>query len=299
MLKLIANFVKHYGLITILLSTQFTYGETLNQTLCPKDPPRLHKEVLEYHGHKGGCEHKIFKNIPENSLLCLDVGLKLLSIFKEIDRNKVSKYEKKFGYLEFDVRETEDNEIVIYHAGNKGSIFHNQLIFNVTERDHARISYEGINKKIFKTFHLSRESKVNDLTKAQITQLYLDGKYCQRVPSLDAYFEKLKNLNMLLHLKTKVMLEIKDVTCNAEDINNSSAHKLIKTVTEYENRDGHRNPIRELDFAKQKIGFLLYHGKLKRLGRKSNLKCWRDALKGKRVRIYETGREHRIVDLSD
>ncbi len=114
-----------------------------------------------------------------------------------------------------------------------------------------------------------------------MVQLYLDGNYCQRVPEIQEYFDKIRDLN----LTARLMVEVKDVSCDSE---NSAAHKLIKIVSKYENEIAN-NPPNDTLFKSQKVGFLVFEGKVKNLGGGSNLACWNKALKDTRLRVYKTG----------
>lgn len=126
---------------------------------------------------------------PENSLIALKASL------LGINNEKAIQYNKKYIYLEFDVRETFDNKLVIFHDS--------RLI--------RMIPYKGENKKIYKKL-LTRKSlfkripffrrfptslRIEDLTLAELQEFTLKGQGKQKIPTLKDFLEAAKKYKLI------------------------------------------------------------------------------------------------------
>ena len=244
----------------------------------------LERAFNDFGGHRGGCEDESYGDLPENSLLCLEAGLKGLN-----GKPPLQEQGRSFNFLEFDVRQTKHGDLVVYHGGDKDRVFFGR---------HASIPYTGINRDIFETLDTGIDAekiKVRDLTSGQIRKLYLGGNYCQHVPEIGEYFDRIKQLGS----RSMILVEVKDVTCNADDIGASPAHKLIALVSGYERRRQLRNHPYNDGIREQQVGFLVYRGRTGSLGGTSNLACWCNALKRTKLRVYKTGRLEVMREVMD
>ncbi|MCP3866704.1 MAG: hypothetical protein GY703_01120 [Gammaproteobacteria bacterium] len=235
----------------------------------------LERTNHEFGGHRGGCEAGAYSYLPENSLLCLEAGLKGLNGTPPLQEQR-----RQFSFLEFDVRQGREGELIIYHGGDKGKLFIGE---------HATIPYSGINREIFARFQTgidARKVKVRDLTADQIQQLYLGGDYCQRVPAADEYMVQVD----AMEAHSAVMVDIKDVSCNLDDTAASPAHRLVDLISGYERQLFFRNHPDSRKIQHQRVGFILYKGRIRYLGGASSLSCWCKALKHSKLRVYKAGK---------
>jgi hypothetical protein len=115
------------------------------------------------------------------------------------------------------------------------------------------------------------------------------------VPEVGEYFDRIKQLGS----RSVILVEVKDVTCNADDIGASPAHKLISLVSGYERRRQLRNHPYSDGIREQQVGFLVYRGRTGSLGGTSNLACWCNALKPTKLRVYKTGRLEVMREVMD
>lgn len=248
-------------------------------------------------GHRGGCEHKIYHDLTDNSLRCLEAGLRGVNGKPPLqDEKKLKSYLKVdtlpeiFEYLEFDVRETKGNGLIIYHGGKGGG--------RVFKGNNKALTYDERNRAIYATFETKKKwnkVKVKDLYENEINLLYLDGAYNQHPPKLAAYFEKI----MEYKLDQQLMIEIKKVSCDNSRGNENPAKKLAEVVSNYMRTQKLENGKDELKFKNQKVGFLLYDADIGRLGGRKNLNCWCKNLKKMNLRVYKTGSHAPVNEVMD
>ena len=198
--------------------------------------------------HRGGCENDYYHKImllPENSLICLEAGL------VGIGGGEMLQDSEMFEYLEFDVRETKDHEIVVYHGGSKGRIFGKD---GPASTSNAMIPYSAYNKAVYESFNIGiswKKVRVKDVTLEQISQFKLYGEYDQFVPSLQEYLQA----TITFGLRRPLMVELKDIySIDGRD-------KLLQIVSSYKQNFINlvdinlvANPKKEFDF--QKVGFM-------------------------------------------
>lgn len=220
-------------------------------------------------GHRGGCENELYDELPQNSIICLEAGL------RGVDGNKALQGNNEFKYLEIDIRETNNGKLAVYHGGRGGKIFRGK---------HASVTYCDRNKKIFKDLNIDKSwksIKVKNLTEVQVQAFFLDGGGNQHIPLLANYMAKIKEYN----LKKPLMVEIKDVhTDNART-------ELIRIVSEYEkSRKDRNNPVDKTVFSDQKVGFLIR--KMSKLNNDKNK--WCEIALNNNLSIYKTGEHNNI-----
>jgi len=172
-------------------------------------------------GHKGGYD--CMKELPENSLALLE-------------HLEVQQRHPRFKYLEFDVRETKDEKLVVFH--------------DATIR--RMLPDKGYNKAVYKTLRssdyngkpneLSKKPsffwRVSDLTLEQIQSLSLEGRLPQpakpkrfQVPTLKKYIRKFSK-----NVTKPVVFEIKK-------LNTTKGRKDFKqAVIDYTNSIGGNRP---------------------------------------------------------
>jgi glycerophosphoryl diester phosphodiesterase len=248
------------------------------------------------YGHRGGCESPGYRTmgIPENSLLCLEAGL------MGYDGRPSLQHHKSFRYLEFDVRETLDHEIVVYHGGSKGAVFSRKKRF---KKDHAAVPYKGHleNIETFKRFvdeglkKSWKKVRVKDLTLMQIQRLKLKGIYDQHIPSLKEYLEMAAKLGVI----KPVMVEIKGINTEL------GREKLMDIVSEFNETyatyaDIIINENSSNEFETVKVGFMIRKQKIKsNLGKigseKFNIWC-EDFVNMGFKGIFKTGSHTNICD---
>lgn len=144
-------------------------------------------------GHRAGSSS--FKGLPDNSLIALEASLKGTHGMGPIQK------EKKFYYLEFDVRETKDKSIVVFHDNYISKMIPNQGANKAAIRE-ILLELNRENKSFRKSYG---DLRIKDLTIAQIKTLRLKGQFDQQVPTLDEFFRAIKKFS----ISKPVVVEIK------------------------------------------------------------------------------------------
>jgi glycerophosphoryl diester phosphodiesterase len=149
------------------------------------------------HGHRAGSDYH--KHLPENSLSVLEASL------RGINDEDPLQIDEEFLYLEFDIRETYDNELVV---------FHDKTLIRM-------LPYEGENTKVYDELINSLELKerlkeekikpkdlrIKDLTAEEIRRFTLIKSDAGHVPSLLEFLSAAENMNLI----KPVLVEIKDI----------------------------------------------------------------------------------------
>ncbi len=160
--------------------------------------------VFANYGHRGGGD--IHTHLPENSLIVLEESL--------MGENAIQ-FHENFEYLEFDVQETKDHELVVFHD----------------KKLKRMIPYSGENKVVYdellESNHAKRASykrlKIKDLTLEELRRFHLKGHPDQKIPTLEEYL----NLAKELGLKKPVAVEIKSLHSN------EGRERLLELVSDY------------------------------------------------------------------
>lgn len=222
-------------------------------------------------GHRAGAgkgEH--FSKLPENSLLALEASIKGLSGQSPIQSHK------KFKYLEFDVSETLDHKLVVFHDWTLGRLIKNK----------------GENKKILKELsagpfvqrklkkkrkgRLSRKKgyylkklKVSHLKYDELKRFYIgnDHSLNQHIPTLQEFLDKALEYG----LKKPIAIELKRIFSDGArkdliSIVNKFREKFSKTILLEKHND----------LKYDRIGFLAFPKKFKYSFGKSkvSIKYW-------------------------
>jgi len=177
--------------ITTLLLVQDHSSET-----------KIRFNVAHNCGHKGGYD--CMKELPENSLA-------LLNHLGEQQTHP------RFKYLEFDIRETKDKQLVVFHDPIIGRMLPNRGYNVEVYKKMASASYSA--NAAVPRFKPRFFWKVSDLTLAQLQGLTLEGrvpgsyhldKKLYVVPTLSEYVEKLKgklSKPIVFDIKSLISLE--------------------------------------------------------------------------------------------
>lgn len=144
-------------------------------------------------GHRAGADY--FTSLPENSLLVLQASLIGFEGFAPIQDDP------RFEYLEFDVHETYDGELVLQH--DDGFTRTIDTVKSAAAIKAIESSAE-IKKRIGKTVKFSRLN-IKDLTLAEIQTLYLKKAGSETLPTLDAWLQACREW----HLRKPMVAEIK------------------------------------------------------------------------------------------
>ncbi|MCP4911989.1 MAG: hypothetical protein GY909_02630 [Oligoflexia bacterium] len=141
-------------------------------------------------GHRAsGGAKEYYKNLPENSLISLSRSLKEIQLRDD------------YLYLEFDIRETFDGELVVFHDQRLGRMLpyeDNQKIYDRFYQDLKflrRIPFER---------RVTRDFRISDFKLSELRLFKLKGSL-ERVPSLEEFLKVMKTLN----LRKPVALDIK------------------------------------------------------------------------------------------
>jgi len=198
-------------------------------------------------GHRAaGGKKEHYSHLPENSLTALQHSIEGIQFHKD------------FLYLEFDIQETKDGEIVIFHDKNiKRMISYEQ---NKTELD--KIYKElGISSRFF----WKKKLKIKDLTFSQLRRLHLTDHPDQQVPTLLEFL----NLSREQGLIKPMAVELKDIRSEASKL------RVISLMKDFnENYMNNADIIFEKKFDMPfKIGFLAFRSKFKKIFGKDKKWC--------------------------
>ena len=164
-------------------------------------------------GHRAGGDY--FDFLPENSLASLMASLHGVGDDDPIQTRR------EFVYLEFDVRETYDNEIVVFHDKLLKRMLpysaENIAVFN------SLLDSEELKERLGRPDIRHEELRIRDLTLRELKSLYLEGDSLQRVPTLNEYL----NAAEFFGLIKPMLIEVKYLHSDA------GRKSLIDSVVEY------------------------------------------------------------------
>lgn len=187
-------------------------------------------------GHRGGSDYHT--HLPENSLIVLEESL--------VGEDAIQ-FKDEFEYLEFDVQETADGELVVFHDSKLRRMIPN----------------EGLNKEVYDELlqldHLkkykAKKLKIKHLTLEQIKLFHLKDFPNEKVPTLKEFLDKAKELG----LKKPMAVEIKSLKTE------EGREKLLELVSDFyqeymRDEDIIFVPKYDMSF---KVGFLSFWWKFK------------------------------------
>jgi len=129
-------------------------------------------------GHRaGGGKKEYYSHLPENSLIALENSLHELQ------------FEEDFLYLEFDIQETKDGEVVVFHDKTI------RRMINKKQNKEALdiIAEENDIPYLKRKLNLIR---IHDLTYEQLQTLHLTDHPDQKIPTLEEFLELSKDLGL-------------------------------------------------------------------------------------------------------
>lgn len=138
-------------------------------------------------------------HLPENSIVALKAAL------LGVGSDTVIQDHKDFNYLEFDVRETYDNKLVLFHDVNPRKLMPNNGSNRRAYRDILRDPMTA--KRHGKANPSIRDLEIRHMTFAQLQSLSLGKGKGEKVPTLENFLEKAKQWG----LRKPLAAEIKDI----------------------------------------------------------------------------------------
>ena len=189
-------------------------------------------------GHRAGAgKGEYFSQLPENSLIALQSSLQLIQ------------YDKDFLYLEFDIQETKDGKIVVFHDKYIRRMI--PYAQNAQELDQI---YQEIDASFFK--RKFNTIKISDLTYEQLSRLSLKDHPDQKIPTLKSFLETSKSMNLI----KPMTVEIKYLKTDRAKL------KVIEMMKEFnEDYMNDADIIFEVDYDMPfKTGFLAWKSKFKK-----------------------------------
>lgn len=205
---------------------------------CNSDP--FHAGNL---GHRlSGGEGEYYNQYPENSIISLKNSLQ-----KKVNKGKSLQRSRYYHYMEFDVMETYDNEIVIFHDFTMERVCPiniNRELVNELLNDEKVILRHG--KKLKKYSDL----KIFKLTLEEIKKFKLERGGNQRIPTLDELLNAIEKYKP----EKPIAVEIKRV------LSNKARKKLVFKIAQF--RDEYLifkrlRYTKKFDFHFRKIGFII------------------------------------------
>ena len=200
-------------------------------------------------GHRaGGGKGEYYSYLPENSSSALKASLLELQ------------YDKNFLYLEFDIQETLDGKVVIFHDKYIKRMISYKQNKEVLDEIYTEINASFLQRKFNKI-------KINELTYEQLMRLHLTDHPQQKVPTLDQFIETSEELGL-----------IKPMTVELKYLHSSAAKlEVIKNLKKF-NDNYMKNA--DIIFEKEydlpfRTGFLAWKSKFKKVFGKDPKWCQR------------------------
>jgi len=172
------------------------------------------------YGHRlGGGSGEFHNDLPENSLVALKASITGEGSKKKLDFPL--QFHQKFRYFEFDIRETADGHLVLFHDEDFSRLLKyneiNKLAFNKILKSSELKEIFGKEKPKFK--HL----KIRYLTLAQLKTLYLEDSKKYTVPTLEEVLSQMKKMR----IQKPITVEIKHLKSDL------ARRRLINIVAEF------------------------------------------------------------------
>lgn len=198
-------------------------------------------------GHRaGGGKKEYYSHLPENSLIALQHSIEGIQFHKD------------FLYLEFDIQETADGRVVVFHDKSiKRMISYEQ---NKKELDQI-YSELGLSTKLFGR----KKLKVKDLTFEQLRRLHLTDHPDQKVPTLEEFLSLSKEQGLI----KPMAVELKYIRSEATKL------RILKLLKDF-NESYMKNT--DIIFEKKydmpfRVGFLSFRSKFKKIFGKNKKWC--------------------------
>lgn len=200
-------------------------------------------------GHRaGGGKGEYYSHLPENSLSALEASLLELQ------------YEKDFLYLEFDIQETIDGKVVI---------FHDKYIRRMISYEQNKEELDQIYKEIDASY-LKRKFnriKINELTYDQLMRLHLTDHPSEKVPTLQEFISLSKDYAL-----------VKPMTVELKYIHSKESKLEVIRMLKHFNDNYMKNA--DIIFEKEydlpfRTGFLAWKSKFKKVFGKDPKWCQR------------------------
>ena len=145
-------------------------------------------------GHRAsGGERDGHPELPENSLIALQTAL------EGKDGNEAIQFRDNFVYLEYDIRESYDGELVVFHdktirrmVSNQGAnkIAISEILTSEEFKQRKKTkSCIPILSICFKRNVTYENLRIEDLTLAEIKRLRLKGEYDQEIPTYQEFLD--------------------------------------------------------------------------------------------------------------
>jgi glycerophosphoryl diester phosphodiesterase len=167
-------------------------------------------------GHRAsGGPNETFKDLPENSLTSMKKAL--LGNVGE----RALQFHEDFLYLEFDIQETYDGEIVVFHDKTLKRMIprqgQNKSIYNDLYKS------KNIRKRMGLFNLLTRKMKIKHLKLEELKRFDLGGRPGEKIPTLEEFLDAAKDYG----IKKPVSVELKSIRTD------KTREKLIRIMTEF------------------------------------------------------------------
>lgn len=216
-------------------------------------------------GHRaGGGPKEYFKKLPENSIIALEASTKGIRGQKPIQSRK------SFQYLEFDVRETLDSVLVVFHdwtlarlVENKGK---NKKILKKLSKVFSQRKMKPIPKK-GESYSLEK-IYIHRLKYSELKQFFIgkDHSLNQHVPTLENFL----NAALDFGIKKPVAVELKHIWSE------KGKASLIQIVNKFRHHYRKKKILKRTDdFPFDRVGFLAFSSAFEKgriLGKSKKLK---------------------------
>lgn len=216
------------------------------------------------YGHRGGSD--IIKNYPENTLAVLERSL------LEIEDKKPLQLHRNFKYLEFDVRETYDNELVVFHDDK----IKRMIPFIKKNKDHFQrlLKDPSFISRFSKKKIRFKDLEVKKLTSEEIRGFTIYYKNIEtKVPTLDEFLSHA----IKWRLRKPVIVEVKNL------FSDKARNDLIFKIKDFKENYIDKNSIilekRFNRFQRREVTFLAFRKKFHNsFERMTNKKVWCDKI---------------------
>lgn len=213
--------------------------------------PLLLASAAKNLGHRVGAGNgEYHEHLPENSSSALRAAL--LGAGKS--GNNPIQYHSNFKYLEFDVQETRDGHLVLFHDKS----LKRMLPANSKNKKAISSIIKEIRKQVFHPRDLEVDGKIKykklgikDLSLEQLKRLVLSGTLSEKVPTLEEFIFSARELGLVKPL----VLEIKSIRSDA------AKWKVIELLASFRDEYFSRTDVvfeKGYDMSPTGVGFLSF-----------------------------------------